>query len=330
MKLAKFVTNLIQFIFVFIGITIITFTTYTVVAFQADDSSARFSFVNKDDRVWMFDNYSYWGTDISNSVTSTTLPQPKLRVALWFDWSWWRTSMSNIDKYVVNPVTAAVKPVITPISCADEIKTYYGKDLSDFTEYVNSTNSTVTQFETLMLDYYGIVVETESVKDSAGNTVAKKISHDELKRIVDNYNVSLYRLVDQDLDENGSKDIYDVADDYNYYYQLMYKLTRYNATKDKYISEENPEGYVYYKWYKKFVIETANGGRTLSTAVYALYTLNFVNILLAIMYCWLNPIGIAPSKDGSELVPGRSVFSKLHRHHRKKKDKHKHRHEDEE
>lgn len=324
MRLTRLIVNILQLVFVYIILCVVTFGTYTLMAYQADDESARFTFTNQDDRVWMLDNYAYWGTDIGSSFVNTELPQPKLRVALWFDWDWWRNSMSYVDMYVVNPVVSAVKPVVTPISCADEIKTYYGKNIADFADYINYGNDTVTKFESFALTYYDILIETENVVID-GNP-RKIITQEELNKYANCFD--LHTLVNQDMDNNGSKDIYDLADDYNYFYQLLYKLTRYNKTSEKYISEANPEGYVYYRWYNKFVIETADGDRTLATAVYALYTLNFVNIILALVYCWANWVVVNENDDGT-LSPGRSIFSRMHRRKKKKKNKHKNKHKDE-
>lgn len=315
MRLAKLILNLLQLVFVYIIITAVTFSTYTFVAFQADDESARFTITNQDDRVWMLDNFSYWGSDIGSSFENTQLPQPKLRVSLWFSWSWWQTSMSKVDTYFVNPIVSVVKPVLTPITCADEIKIYYQKDLTDFSDYVNANYTRANEFVTLMHKYYGLQLT------AIGNPEdGKYISDSDLAQA--SAVIDLYGMCDVDFDGNGHKDIFDLADDYNYFYQLLYKLNRYNRTSVNYITEENPEGYVYYKWHKKFIIEQADGGRSLSTAVYALYTLNYVNIILALAYAWANPIRLKRDDDGA-LVPGTSVFSRFKREKRKDKKRHK-------
>lgn len=321
MRLAKFILNLIQLAFVYVIIMCVTFSTYTFVAFQADDESARFTFADQDDRVWMLDNFAYWGTDISSSFENTQLPQPKLRVSLWFSWSWWQNGLSKVDTYFVNPVVSVVKPVLTPISCADEIKTYYGKDLSDFSDYVNANYTRANEFVTVMHKYYGL--QLTAIGDPVDGKYVSDADLDKASKII-----NLSGMCDTDFDGNGHKDIFDLADDYNYFYQLLYKLSRYNRTSVNYISEENPNGYVYFKWYNKFIIEHVDGTRSLSTAVYALYTLNYVNIILALAYAWANPIRFKRDDDGS-LIPGQSIFSRFKREKRRNK-KQKHRHKNDE
>ena len=281
MKLIKWILNLLLLVISYCIISLCTFGIYTGVAFQADDKTARISLVNKTDSVDYWDTWELMGDDLSYSFQHMDLPSPKVRTASWFSWSWWKTVGFSIDKYVVNPVTAVVKDVVLPVTVADEIKTYYDKDITDFEAYINETSKTANSFSSMATTYFNVNIGVTAT--SEGN----KVNHDDL---VKNKDVFTLENLTEDKDNNGKEDVFDVADDYNHEYQLLYKLWRYNATTGDITNEDGTivKGEkVFAKWYDKYITVTQDGTRILSTGVYGLYFLNYANMILAVLFVWL-------------------------------------------
>lgn len=313
MRIIKWFLNLLLLAISYCLISVCTFSVYSLVCLQADDRTARISIVDEPDRVSFFDSYSYWGTAISTEI-SNKLPDPKIRVANWFSWGWWKTAGGAVDTYVVNPVVAIIKPIILPINCADEIKEYYDKDITYYVSYIDKDPIT---FSKMAWTYFDAEIETN---------VEYGVHHIDTTQLAEyKNNFKLSNIVGQDKDGNGKQDVYDVADDFNYFYQLLYKLHKYNKTSEKYVTESNPEGYIYYKWFHKFVrtaydehgVEIDKTARTLSTGVYGLYFLSYINIILALIFLYLNPIEIARNEDGS-VSPKNNVFSHFTWRHKRR------------
>lgn len=346
MKLVKLILNTILFAVTFCVVSAATFLTYNAVAIQTDDTSARISIANGysenqnvvsyfDDptkgndiyetewytaenkkSVWIFDNYTYWVTDIkanvwihdSNNDGSTDIPSPntKLRVSNWFSWGWWK----NFAKYVdvgVNAVVAVAKPIIMPGVCADELKTYYAKDISDFkTELgydlgTDAAKEKVSRFSVMSHKYFGVdYVSDDSATVELNHATAKK------------YDLS--RIISADADGNGKCDIFDVADDYNEFYQLLFKLYKYNMKDDSGIP-------VYHQYFVKFVTVDANGNRTLKASVYGLFFLQYINIILSIAFCWLNPIDVERDETTGSVQAKNSIFRRVRWKHKRRHDK---------
>ena len=300
MKLIKWILNLLLLAISFCVISLCTFGIYSAVVYQSDDTSARISLINKEDSVDYWDTWELMADDIGVNVTNTELPSPKLRVASWFSWSWWKTAGQAIDTYFVNPIVAIAKPIILPVDVADEIKNYYDKDITDFVDYINATEKTASDFHAMALIYFSVDIDITS----------SQINEEQLAANKDAFTLANTL---SDKDGNGVQDVFDIADDYNYFYQLLFKLYKYNQTDDS-------GNKIYEKWFNKYIIITEGGDRILSTGVYGLYFLNYTNIILAILFVWANPISIQRNDDGT-VSPRNNTFSRLNWKHKRRKEK---------
>lgn len=300
MKLIKWILNLLLLAISFCIISLCTFGIYSAVVYQSDDTSARISLVNKEDSVDYWDTWELMADDISVNVTNTQLPAPKLRVASWFSWSWWKTAGQAVDTYFVNPIVAIVKPIILPVDVADEIKNYYDKDITYFVDYINESEKSASDFHAMALVYFGVDIDITSSQINEEQLIANK---------------DAFTLANAlgDKDGNGITDVFDIADDYNYFYQLLFKLYKYNQVR-----EDGTK--VYEKRFNKYIIITEDGDRILSTGVYGLYFLNYTNIILAILFVRANPISITRNEDGT-VSPRNNTFSRLSWKHKRRKEK---------
>ena len=174
MKLIKWILNLLLLAISFCVISLCTFGIYSAVVYQSDDTSARISLINKEDSVDYWDTWELMADDIGVNVTNTELPSPKLRVASWFSWSWWKTAGQAIDTYFVNPIVAIAKPIILPVDVADEIKNYYDKDITDFVDYINATEKTASDFHAMALIYFSVDIDITSSQINEEQLAANK------------------------------------------------------------------------------------------------------------------------------------------------------------
>ena len=300
MKLIKWILNLLLLAISFCVISLCTFGIYSAVVYQSDDTSARISLINKEDSVDYWDTWELMADDIGVNVTNTELPSPKLRVASWFSWSWWKTAGQAIDTYFVNPIVAIAKPIILPVDVADEIKNYYDKDITDFVDYINATEKTASDFHAMALIYFSVDIDITS----------SQINEEQLAANKDAFTLANTL---SDKDGNGAKDLFEFADVYTFFYQLLFKLYKYNQTDDS-------GNKIYEKWFNKYIIITEGGDRILSTGVYGLYFLNYTNIILAILFVWANPISIQRNDDGT-VSPRNNTFSRLNWKHKRRKEK---------
>jgi hypothetical protein len=349
MKLVKLILNALLFAITFCVVSAATFVTYNLVAIQTDDTSARINISDGysenpdvlsyfDDRtkgsgiyetdwyaaenkksVWMFDNYAYWVNDIkanvwihdSNGDGTVDVPSPntKLRVSNWFSWKWWKTAGKYID-VGVNAVVSVAKPILMPGVCADELKTYYGMDLSDFRTEIgydvgtDDAKESVSRFSVMSHIYFGVdYVSDDSAMVDLNHETAKKYD--------------LAKLISSDVNENGKADIFDMADDYNEFYQILFKLYKYNMKDDSGVP-------IYHKYFVKFVTVDANGNRTLKASVYGLFFLQYINIILSLAFCWLNPIDVERDETTGSVQAKNSVFRRMRWKHKGRRRKGKH------
>ena len=281
MKLIRLFLNTLLFLFVFCLTSIASVAVYSAISYQSDDEYALIQFPIKEDNVSYADSVVYWYDDISTNVPRTDEIDTKIRVADWFDWAWWKNNLKYVDIYFVDPLVDIVKPIILPISCIDEIRTYYGKDISDFEDYINKDVKSITDFTAMASMYFGVSVGFDNT------TGITEINFDDL---YENREVFELESLNHDLDGNGILDIYDVSSKYGYYYQLLYKLHKYNQL-DK---NGTP---VYDKYYKKFIFEDA-AGRHIKSSVYGLYTIELITLIFSIFFVCQNPIALSRNEDG--------------------------------
>ena len=285
MKLIRFFLNILLFCFVFCISMLGSIAIYSVISYQSDDDYAVINFTLTEDDVNYADSVLYWYDDISTNVVKTTDLDTKLRVANWFNWGWWKDSMKYVDIYFVDPIVDIFKPVILPISSINEIKTYYDQDISDFAEYINRDTKSITDFTAMSATYFGVSVSFDDNLEQINQA-----DLDACKDVIKLENLT------GDKDQNGITDLFDVADGYNYYYQLLYNLHKYNQVDENDVP-------VYEKYFNKFIFED-EAGRHLKTSVYGLYVIELIALAFAIFFIWQNPIRLKKNDDGTtEIAP---------------------------
>ena len=280
MKIIRLFLNILLFGFVFCITTAASIGVYSAISYQSSDDYAIIEFPTNDENVSYVDSVLYWYDDISTNIVQTDEVDTKMRVADWFDWQWWKNSMKYVDMYFVDPVVDLFKPIILPISCIEEIRMYYGKDISDFEDYINRDTKSVTDFAAMSAMYFGVSVGF----DESG---VNKINSADLE---ENRNAFSLEVLMRDNDENGITDLFDVSGHYDYYYQLLYKLDKYNQV------DENGTP-VYEKYFNKFIFEDA-AGRHIKSSVYSLYVIELVALFFAIFFVFQNPIALHRNEAG--------------------------------
>lgn len=350
MKLVKWILNLILLAVSFCVISAMTFVTYNIVAIQTTDTSARINIANEysadatDEEnnkksVWYFDNYAYWGDDIKINTSIDGIPDPitKYRVSNWFSWSWWKTAGSYID-VGVNDIVAVVKPIILPAACADELMNYYDtfwvsggtaeqaiaatgvegadnlgrRDIEYFCEKLGFWEESPTKSAQEQLRDFSSV----SDKYFDVTMVGAVLTRDETIKAVAEGKYDLRNLTDTYLEGDSTAKIFRLADDYNSFYQYFFKLYKYNING----------GETYHKWFVKFIIVDSNGSRSMKSSVIGLFFLQYIDIILAFAFVWLNPISVERDENTGAVQAKNSVFRRLRWKHRHRK----HMHDDEE
>lgn len=300
MKIIRFLLNTLLFAFVLCLSMVGAIGVYSAISYQSTDDYAIIEFPIKEDNVSYLDSVMFWYDDIHNGLSVTDEVSTKMRVANWFDWQWWKTSMSNVDIYFVDPLVSIFKPIILPITCADEIRTYYDQDISNFIDYINRDTKSITDFTAMSATYFGVSVGFEDESMTS-------IKYSDLEKNKDVY--TLNNLLG-DRDQNGIKDLYDVASDYNYYYQLLFKLYKYNQT-------DQDGNLLYKKYYDKFIFED-EAGRHIKSSVYGLYVIEITALIFSCFFIWQNPITIRRTDDGStEVAPPLRGFRRKHKESKK-------------
>lgn len=306
MKLIKFLLNCLLFVVVFAISMGASIGIYSAISYQSADDYALIHFASDETDVSYIDAPLYWTDNIKNGVSNINDANSKSRVANWFNWSWWKNSMSKVDQYFVNPIVAIVKPIILPITCADEIKTYYDRDISYFATDINKTATTAASFTTMASDYFHVNVNTVDGRVDIPDLRAKAAAFKLTNLLSDN--AGTVDTKTQLPKSNNVSDVYDVAGQYNYFYQIMFKLNKYNRTDDA-------GNKLYEKWYKKFIFED-EAGRHLKSSVYSLYTIELVALVFSLFFVWQNPITIRKNENGEAEVKPSLRWS-----HKRKKNK---------
>ena len=133
MKFLRFLCNLLMFIAVTIGISVVQVGLYDLTALQSENIPEIKISADDESDIAYFDNYAFWAEDIK-----ANLEQPaKYRIRNWASWSWWKKGMAWADKGL-DTVIAVVKPIVVPVAQVNAINNYYGYDINDFEKYLSA------------------------------------------------------------------------------------------------------------------------------------------------------------------------------------------------
>lgn len=327
MKLAKILLNFIYGVFVFCVICVLSCGTFAAVSYQTSDESARISFSETDSNVAFYDPLLYWKDDMTQNVGDCSVENTKLRVSNWFGWSWWKKVGGGADQYFVDPIVKSFRGIFMPLAETNDIMTYTDAKVSDFSDDLDPGT-----FKTMAASYFPDVtlkaVDTkDELRDELRDTGADELFS--LESLVNNDNLTPLKDGTAKSGGNGVTDIYDFADQYPTYYNILFNLSKYNS-KD-----------FFRRWYGKYTYLTPDltgthivrqadidaklatsdmlgmrCSRHIKSSVYCTNIMWFLTFIITLFFIWENPIDIWRNGDGhTEVGP---MFSR-HGKHRKSK-----------
>lgn len=279
MKFLRFLCNLLMFIGLTFGISMIQVGIYDITAGESQDVDGIYPFTSSSSKVAYGDSYTFWVTDIKTNLEQDA----KIRVQSWVDAKFWRTCTGWIDKSI-DFVVGCVKPIVVPVAQVNAVMTYYDRDINYFyQDIVKSYNTDPEQRINIAL-YEAYVLYPEFVNphtpieniycynslnynDNAEDDVFIPISEFDYENADEKYkSLSYYAWVG----ENSAL------------YNHNWKLNKYNCGS-------------YSKYYTKFISDI-DGQRHLKTAVVVLYYQQYVSILLALIFTIKYPITFVQAK----------------------------------
>jgi len=312
MKFVKLILNLIMFVFVLLLTWVAAFAVQWVLCVQTGNADNGYVPVSiKEDSVGYNDAFGYLGTSVqANYATygndeyqyytfkyeveegqpektiTADVRGPKYRCRNWFSWNWWKNSLGLWLDYGVDAVASVSAPIILPTSNIQQLQKYYGKQLYEFRDEIN-TNSKQTYGDT-GLTYYEVAIAklSEALLTDSEYTYAKWV------------------------------------DDYTLMYNYMFKIAKYNATME--VTNENDELEVvpvYESYYNKFI---GSDGQP-KTSIYLLYYTIILSLIISLWIVHQYPVVTTQNEFGEVEVSGglfrrkRNKEKKRHFFHRKHK-----------
>lgn len=300
MKFLRFLCNLIYFIALCFGISVVQVGAYDVLALQDGFSDSynlqAIHVYGNNDNVGYIDEYTFWGTDLSTGVSGDS----KYRIRNWVDNDGWRNNMAWADK-ALDVVIGATKPIFVPIAQINALKDYYR--VNDGKE--NDLLFTDEQIDNLVKAY--------SDKDDSKDETVIKMNNAlyELVYFSENsgkglYNVGEYHITQFIKDDEGnimmSEDLlikdyaYDLDNAPDYVKSLNFgKWERENRKLFNHAWKLNKyNGSQYDVYFRKFI---DNSGRDINTrfirsSVAVLYYQQLVAILVALFIVVKYPINL--------------------------------------
>lgn len=253
MKFLRFLCNLLLFFVVMVGISFTQIGIYDISAAQSKDVEGIHISAPSDDKIAYFDSYAFWITDISTNFKQ----EPKYRVRNWIAADWWKKGMKWADTGL-DFVIATIKPILVPIAQVNAVKTYYGKSIDDFTDYLIKAYDSEEAAKNAVYELYffgqGYGEQPEFIKDweYTGNMdLTMEYTDCDYARWVRN---------------NGKL------------YNTVWRLNKYNCGS-------------YDKYFKKFIKEES-GVRYIKTGTVVLYYQQYVSMILAVIFIIKYPVGM--------------------------------------
>lgn len=265
MKFLRFIVNLLFFVIIFIGISVLQVGVYDVVAAQSPDVYAIHIASGNEESVDYLDGFGFWGTDIKTSYEQ----EPKYRVRNWFSWNWWKKGMKWADS-ATDITIATVKPIFVPIAQVNALKNYYGKSITD--ENIKAAMDkkySEDELNNALYELYVIYNEGYGECKIIVNGVEINISE---------YSYDSEKLIELDaaIEKNGKEQEYARwVKNNKVLFNQTWKLKKYNCG-------------AYDKYAKKFL--TPDGH--IKTAVITLYYQQFVSLILALVFIVKYPINL--------------------------------------
>ena len=338
----KFVTkifNLILLAFTFCAVTLAEWGVYNLTALPSgitntigivsrdtgegngflDDNE---SFSVKDDNIAYLDTFTFFGTDISESVTR----EPRYMIRSWFSWEWWQNGMAWADK-TAEVVIGAVVPLLAPTYEASQIKTYFSEYRSEHpitVTFYNTENQAVGDLsvvgvsDKLLPDHSNYLYFHEEFNDKNGNghrDLGEEVIISSIYRVIktDSFDIledkPLISWRPQTGEWNNVIKISEIKKAYN----SLLKINKYNSG-------------AYDKWANKFLARDNHGGLVVRQAVSGLYFQFYLAIVFSLWFVYQNPIVFSSGEDGSHVLGGGVHWHHKHRDRReRRKEKRRHR-----
>lgn len=271
MRFLRFLCNVLMFIAITIGVSVVQVGLYNVTALQSKQIDEIHLSAADDTEIAYFDNYAFWIGDIKENLNQ----DPKYRVTNWASWGWWKTGMRWADT-AVDTVIAVVKPIVVPVAQVNAINTYYGYDVNDFESYLlMSYDNSEEKVNNALYEVYVIFDKGYGENAYTVGEVSLPISeyaYTGSVEVKDSLEVEYARWV------NKNKNLYNT----------IWKLNKYNSE-------------TYDKYFKKFIsfevqkneddtVEYVN--RNIKTPVTVMYYQQFVSLILALVFVIKYPIAL--------------------------------------
>ena len=273
MKFLRFLCNLLMFIALTVGISIIQIGLYNLTALQSENISEIKLSASEETDIAYFDNYSFWAEDIGENLKS----EPKYRIRNWSSWSWWKKGMGWADKSL-DFVIAVVKPIAVPVAQVNAVNNYYGYDINDFEEYLLAEYETEEKLNNALYEVY-VIYEmgyAEAYTVGENRVPISEYHYTGSEKVEDEQSVEYARWVKR----NGKL------------YNTIWKLKKYNSE-------------TYDKYFKKFIdyntVVNEDGSvdytnRHIKTPVTVMYYQQFVSLIIALAFCLKYPIALGQMK----------------------------------
>lgn len=285
MRFLRFLCNLLMFIAVTIGISVVQVGLYDLTALQSENIPEIKISADDESDIAYFDNYAFWAEDIK-----ANLDQPaKYRIRNWASWSWWKKGMAWADKGL-DTIIAAVKPIVVPVAQVNAINNYYGYDINDFEKYLSTYYETEEALNNALYEVYVIFNEGYETAYTVDGT----------KLISEHAYTGKYAPRNEETGEYLPWSIEDEMDvEYSRWvkkngklYNTLWKLKKYNSD-------------TYDKYFKKFidheVVVNEDGSleytnRHIKTAVTVMYYQQFVSLIIALVFVLKYPIALGQAR----------------------------------
>ena len=268
MKILRVAMNITLCFIMIVLLSLTQIGLFDLMAVQSDRVDGIHISNGDDDVVGYFDSYEFWATDISTGLKVGA----KYRVRNFFAWRWWKNSTKWID-VTLDAVIASVKPIFTPIAQVNAIADYYGKSIDDFYSELLHEYESEDELKAALYEVYVIYGK----------------GYGAIPSILEGYEYPSDKIekTDSVIASVGKDTAYArwVRNNKNLY-NTIWKLTKYNHN----------DGETYAKYYNKFLVKYENGSISIKPAVMVLYYLNFLSIVLAVVFVIKYPIGLFQAK----------------------------------